>query len=361
MLQNKIVLNNEIRKFIIDNRKNAKEQNPLLTADYISKKIGRAKSWLSQVENGRLKSVKKNDLINVFCIIKNIDKDDKISRKNIEEYLDDRIQLILITQEHGITDEKGNILDYTEFLSFQEARGHIKFAGRNLTNHFYELLDMSIDKIENNLQELIRYTLFDVIEWITRALTDTAKLFSDELSVRNLYLLIKTSIKIYEDYYEYYGLTPLKIQSTELQELKEKLNTDYFIREKTIRKSLDEYSSLELDNVITHFSSEEYMTWKNKHVYVGDDPFPMLVNFVDSSTFKNNFVSYEDITKATGLSEEKYLYIIKQIYDQFDVLYKRCKTSLQDYEDLEIQNAALFRENEQLKKDIMKLKENTNK
>lgn len=362
MLQKKIILNNRIRKLIIDYRKSAKKQNPQLTADYISVQVGRAKSWLSQVENGRLKSVKTNDLINVFCILKNRNKDNKKDRKYVEEYLDDQIQYILITQEHGIYDENGNVLDFPEMLSFQSARGHIKFAGENLTNQFYKLLNMPIDKIENNLKKIIKTIFSTIVEWFNRAFDDTADLFSDEISTRNLYLLVQTSINLYEGNCEYFGLNHLTISSAELKEFEEKLNTDYFIKEKTILKPLNEYKDFELDDVIAHFSSEEYMTWKNKHIYIGNDPFPMLVNFKESLFSDDNFVNYQDINKATGLTEEKYLYIIKQIYYQFDVLYKRCKVLLKDYEDIQNENDKLFSENEQLKQEITTLKaKNDNK
>lgn len=350
MLAKKIVLNDRIRKLIIDYRKSAKERNPLMTADYISEQIGRAKSWLSQVENGRLQSVKTDDLINVFCFLQNRDRNNKKDRKHVEEYLDDQIQYIMITQKHGIIKEDGDIPDFSEMLSFQSARRHLQFAGKNIIEIFYKLSNLSVEEIENDLKKYIKRVFSSIIEWINRAFNDTSELFSDEISTRNLYLIIETSIKIYEGHCDYFGLNHLKISDEKLQELKEKFNTDYFIKAKTIVKPLDEYDKIEINDVIKHFSSEEYMTWKNKQVYIGNDPFPMVVNYITSISSEDNFISYEDVNTATGLTEAEYLYLIKQIYVQFDILYNKYKVLLTDYEDLQDENEDLFNENKELKK-----------
>lgn len=358
MLQKKINLNDRIRKMISDYRKSAMKQNPLLTADYISEQIGRAKSWLSQVENGRLKSVKTQDLINAFCYIESRDINSKKDRKIVEKFLDDQIMYIQITEKHGIYDSDGNIPDFSEMLSFQSARGHIRYAGENLTKNFYKLLDCSIDTIQLSLKDKINSVINNVVQWYNRAFDDTAELFSDEISTRNLYLLIESSINVYNCNYEYFGLNPLPITTEELQQLKEKLDTDYFIKGKTVVKQLNEYTDNELDEVIKHFSTEEYMTWKNKHTYIGDAPSPMVINFLESPLSDDHFVNYEDINTATGLSETEYLYIIKQLYDQFDVVFKKCKWLFKELESSEDENESLSEENTKLMNELNKLKSN---
>ena len=147
MLGKKIILNDRIRKLIIDYRKSSMQQNSLLTADFISEQIGRAKSWLSQVENGRLKSVKTQDLVNVFCLLQNRDMNSEHDRKQVEDYLDDQIMFINITEKHGIIDEYGNIPDFSEMLSFQQARGHLRYAGKNIKLYFYKFLNYKIDDL----------------------------------------------------------------------------------------------------------------------------------------------------------------------------------------------------------------------
>lgn len=350
MLAKKIILTPRIRKLIIDSRKSARQNNSLLTADYISEKIGRAKSWLSQVENGRLQSVKTNDLVNVFCCIMNKDKDCETDRKYVKNYLDDQIQYILITEKHGIYDTDGNVKDFSEMLSFQSARGHIKYAGENLTEIFNNLQDTHIADIQSHLNKHIKNMFNSVIYWFNRAFNDTADLFSDEISTINLYLLIETSINVYNENHLYFGLNPLDISSEDLVALKNKLNTDYFIRSKTFVKPLNEYSDFEIDDVISNFSTEEYMTWKNKHTYIGNDVSPLVVNYKTSITSDDNFIYYEDLNNAKGLSEDEYLYIIKQLYDQADVLFKKCKYLLNENKDIQEENDVLFSENQTLKK-----------
>ena len=56
----------------------------MITADYISEQIGRTKSWLSQVENGRLKTVKTVDLTKAFMIIKNTSYEQAYEYLNIK-------------------------------------------------------------------------------------------------------------------------------------------------------------------------------------------------------------------------------------------------------------------------------------
>ena len=357
MLAKKIVLTPRIRNLIIDSRKSARQNNSLLTADYISEKIGRAKSWLSQVENGRLQSVKTSDLVNVFCCIQGKDKDCEEDRNQVKAYLDDQIQYILVTEKLDIIDTQGNIKDFSKMLSFQSARNHIKFAGEKLTEIFYELLNTPITDIQAHLKKHIKYIFYSVIDWFNRAFNDTAELFSDELSTINLYLLIETSLNIYNGNYEYFGLNPLNISSTDLAILKEKLNTDFFIKGKTIVKPLNEYSSSEIDDVITNFTTEEYMLWKNKHTYIGNAVLPMIVNYKDSNSFIDNYVYYDDLNNVTELTRADYLYIIKQIYTQVDILFKRCKTLLEENKDLEDENDDLFSENQKITNELNNLKE----
>jgi hypothetical protein len=228
-----------------------------------------------------------------------------------------------------------------------------------LKKEFFKLLNIPIEEIEKQIGKFIKSFFSNVIYWLNRAFDDTAPLFSDEVSTRNLYLLIKTSIDIYESNCDDYGLNPLEIDSEDLNTLKEKLDTDFFISGNTLSKPLDKYDTQEIDEVIKRFSTGEYMTWKNKRISIGNDPFPMLVNYKASPVDDDNFVNYQDINKAVGLSEKNYLYIFKQLYMQVDVLYKRCKALLQDEESYEEDIETLVAENEELKKQIESMKKNS--
>ena len=349
MLGKKIILNDRIRNYIIDFRKNAMKSNKLLTADYISEQIGRSKSWLSQVENGRLKSVKTNDLVNVFCLLQDINPNSENDRKKVIALLDDQIMYIRTTEQLGLIDANGNAIDLAELLSFNQVRGYLQFAGRNILKHFYKILNCDLSNLQKILESEMRHILSDIVQWFNRAFNDASGLFSDEISARNLFFIMDTSIKLYNGNCDYYGLNPLDIPESDVLLLKKNLDIDFFLKAKTIIKPLNEYTSLEYDDVVKNFSTEEFMTWKNKHTYIGDDPFPMIVNFLSSSSDNNHFEYYEDLNHATGLSEDKYLYIIKQVYTQFDDIYKRYKTLLHSYDDLEAENDELYLQNKQLK------------
>lgn len=337
MLGKKIELKPRIRKLIIDSRHSARESDPHMTADYISEKIGRAKSWLSQIENGRLKSIKSNDLINVFCVIKNKNKDLKKDREYIENYLDDEILYITITEKHGLYDEDGNVLNFLGMLSFQSARGHIKFAGEKLNDIFHQLQNMSISEIQNNLQAIMKQVKNTIVDWLSIDCHEIYGMLSDEISTINLYFTIETSIKIYNEKHEYYGLNPLNISFKELETLKDKLDINYLFKEGTIIKPLNDYTNSEIDDVILHFSTEQYMTWKHKGTYLGNDDFPMVVNY-KTSLSTDNFVNYENLNSLMGLSEEDYKFIIKQLYYHVDILFKKCKFLLESNNEHQYQN-----------------------
>lgn len=350
MLPKKIQLNNRIRKFIMDERKSIKKQNPLMTADYISEQIGRAKSWLSQIENGRLQSVKKEDLINAFCFML------EQSKEYVEKYLDDQIQYINITIQHNIIDENGHVQDFSEMLSFQQARGHIRYAIENLDEILDEVKNNSVDQIKANLNKNIKYIYTAVIDWLNRAFNDIDSLFSDEISLINYFLLIETCVQICNSNCEYFGLNSPQISQEELIQLKNKLNENFLLKEKTVIRPLDDYSDYELDEVVKHFTTEEYMLWKNKHVYIGDDPFPILVNYkTKSDMHTDHYIKYDDVNTLSGLSEADYLYLIKQIYYQFDIMYKNYQVSLKNCDDYEDSIDELITENERLKKQLAQL------
>ena len=359
MLEKKIPLTNWLRTYIHDTRKQAMEDNPSLTADYISIKIGRAKSWLSQIENGRLKSVKSDDLVNTFCIIQGKDINDLYERKAVANLLDDHIMSTTTAIEHDLMDEDGDILDLPEWMVFQHVRGYLRLAGRQTKDYFYKIYNSDIEKIQKDLAREIKYIMNYIVDSFLHAFNDIDSLFSDEVSTRNLYYLLNTCINTYDCSYEEYGLNPLNISDEELSVLKQKLDTDYFLKPKTKAKSLNDYSYNEFDDVVLHFSTEEFMTWKNKPLYLGDDPFPMLINYTTAFSNKENFVNYPDLNNATGLTEQQYLYIIKQVYTQVDALYKKYKSSLRAYDEAMEEIEDCNEKIEQLKTELEKFKKST--
>lgn len=67
MLKPKIKLNDRIRSVIYEQR-----QLTGKSAESVSESIGRAKSWLSQIENGRLQTINKTDFINLMSLLMQI-------------------------------------------------------------------------------------------------------------------------------------------------------------------------------------------------------------------------------------------------------------------------------------------------
>lgn len=359
MLGKKIMLTPQFREYIINHRKAAMEHNPKLTADYISVKIGRAKSWLSQVENGRLKSVKTDDLINVFCVIENCDIHFQEYRDNIAYKLDNEIMLEQVLQERGLTDENGNDYDFVESIFFQQIRGHLQYAERNIRHFFWKFYNSDISELKRTLKDNTRSIFSLVVDWINRAFDDTADLFSDEISMRNLYLILETSMEIHENHCDYYGLNHLNFPKEKVAELKEKMDIDYFLRPKSVIKPLEEYTSIEIQEVVKHFSPEDFMLWKNKHTYAGSEPCPMTISRIKDYKDKDNYITYDDVSDLHGLSEEEYLYIIKQIYYHFDYFYKSYKDTLKEYEEMSEDYDECYEERNQLQEELDSLKNNS--
>ena len=73
MIEDKIFLRDEERQFILNERKRTN-----YSAEYVSEKIGRSKSWLAQLENGRTKTIRRKDFIDLLCFLRNDNDRNKI-------------------------------------------------------------------------------------------------------------------------------------------------------------------------------------------------------------------------------------------------------------------------------------------
>lgn len=360
MLEKKIKLNNAIRKLISDSRKAAKESRSELTADYISEHIGRAKSWLSQVENGRLQTVKSEDLINVFTIIKNT------NYETAKDYIDNQVSDIYAQIKNNIADEDGNIINFEEYLMFSQTRGYLCFATKKFNIYVKNLKTDTTNQLKDDLKHIIRNWTNNVVKWINRAFPNTNVLFNDEVSLTNLYFILESSYQILDRNYDFYGLNPPNITVEELNYLKDKLNDSDIVIPRTTIKPLNSYSNHELDKVIQYYHTEDYLQWKNHGMYLGDDPFPLLINYKFSLDDKDSFKFYKDITTQTGLSEKQYLHIIKQLCYLLDCIYVKCRDYINFYNETNEESTDLFEqvkhlkeENEALKKQIENLKNNS--
>ena len=86
MLPNKIENTPELSSMIASLRKeNIQKNGKVMSKEQVSLAIGKGRTWLSQIETGRLKKISSEDLIKIFEIVLNIDHD-KAREKVIEYY-----------------------------------------------------------------------------------------------------------------------------------------------------------------------------------------------------------------------------------------------------------------------------------
>lgn len=110
MIPPKIILGDSERAFIFNERKATG-----LSAEYVSEQIGRSKSWLGQIENGRAKKINRIDLINLIAFLR---KDTDLTK--IEGYIHTYMYAITnkLSPPSSPDDEKVNLFidnnDYSE-------------------------------------------------------------------------------------------------------------------------------------------------------------------------------------------------------------------------------------------------------
>lgn len=80
----------ELSAMITDIRKKHPKNGKIMSKEQVSLAIGKGRTWLSQIETGRLKKISSENLIEVFEIILDIDHDE--ATEKVEEYYDDIIE-----------------------------------------------------------------------------------------------------------------------------------------------------------------------------------------------------------------------------------------------------------------------------
>lgn len=91
MLPNKIENTPELSSMITSLRKeNTQKNGKVMSKEQVSLAMGKGRTWLSQIETGRLKKVSSEDLTKVFEIVLDIDHDE--ATEKVEEYYDDIIE-----------------------------------------------------------------------------------------------------------------------------------------------------------------------------------------------------------------------------------------------------------------------------
>jgi transcriptional regulator with XRE-family HTH domain len=166
MLGKKITLNKRFCKFLRDTRKASHK-----SANEVSEAINKSQGWLAQIERGRLKTIKRSDLIDLFMYISGT------SKELTKEILDDQLQSIEITEKKNLINSDGELLDFIGYVDFSQMRGHLQYAGKNLREFISDIQNMPSDKIEKELKDLFVQLDTLVITWIIKAFPNLKNIF----------------------------------------------------------------------------------------------------------------------------------------------------------------------------------------
>lgn len=322
MLPKKITLNKRFCEFLRNERKFRH-----MSADEVSEAIDKSQGWLAQIERGRLKTIKRSDLVALYMYISGKSKEVAI------EILDDKLQFIEITEKKNLVSSDGETLNFVAFLDFKQKREHLQYAGKSLRKFISKILEMKQPQLEADLKLLFSQLDSTVVSWIIRVFKDMKKTFSDEISQPNLFITIKLSLDIYNEVCSEYGLDKVEISRFDMEDLKEKLSNPFVQKEATKLKDINGYSHFDFDFIIKNFSFEEYMIWKHKQCYSNvSDKMPIVFN--SAKMFETaHYVEYDDI--PSDLSSFEYMKIIRHLYEDLAYFYGKLRCQLDYTEELE--------------------------
>ena len=90
MIPEKITNTSDFSAMITGIRKKHPKNGKIMSKEQVSLAMGKGRTWLSQIETGRLKKISSDDFIKVFEIVLDIDHDE--ATEKVEEYYDDIIE-----------------------------------------------------------------------------------------------------------------------------------------------------------------------------------------------------------------------------------------------------------------------------
>lgn len=102
MLPIKIELTKELSVKLRDLRLNNPVDGTVLTAENLSKAIGNNRAWMSQIESGRLKNIKREDLISIYKLLFHISSDIEAENKAETDLLNYILKTKQATKKKGI-------------------------------------------------------------------------------------------------------------------------------------------------------------------------------------------------------------------------------------------------------------------
>lgn len=350
MLPQKITLTPYLRKKLQKIRINARRKDKRLRADWISQKIDKSPSWLYQIENGRLKTVKRNDLINVIWAINNPDRFvDGIPKNTALQFEIQQEFAMQVYDLEALVNEseylyKENLIDSNgnpfgdKVDSFNESLivlNGLQMAGRKLWSLITLIINASTEEVALRLKDFM-----DSIESIRDLINDALKIFddnfNDEKSLRNLAALIRQYYNLYQSNVSKYCLVELPFDDNIIKLIEKKLDVDYVISQRTIKKSPDEYTEQEIDAFVKCYTAEDYMVWKNKKTYISDNvtQSPIMFKIKEADEFSpEKYITFDDISNITTNPITQF--VLKQLYKHFSLFYYKYKSLLESYNELD--------------------------
>lgn len=163
MIPEKITNTSDFSAMITDIRKKHPKNGKIMSKEQVSLAMGKGRTWLSQIETGRLKKISSDDFIKIFEVIFNCshDKAQQIASYHYEAYIELKLQFTQLLQQFCSTATN-------QYLSCQfqpQQRTYINFFKNlyfNLTQnytdfeHLFNGLDLSLlNTVDNAAKDIV--------------------------------------------------------------------------------------------------------------------------------------------------------------------------------------------------------------
>ncbi len=185
---NRIPVTNSIKELIISEREKIN-----LSATQLAKNMERPQSWIAQIENGRTKTIKQEDLVFIFASILNL------SNEEADIFLMDKLGVIESIEENSnAVIDKHKLKQVQKFTKFIDRKTETEFKQQkkfiiSAFNDFYEEMPDEAVKILRTYCSSIKYNFPFILGIMAIPFAvfsdlkdDVAREFHEELS--NLFL-----------------------------------------------------------------------------------------------------------------------------------------------------------------------------
>mgnify|MGYP002521283468 CR=1 FL=1 len=123
MIPNKIKITPELSAFISDLRKSHPRNGKIMSKKRVSFAMGKGRTWLSQIETGRLKKINYEDFVKIFEVILNINHDE--AQEKVSYYIYQTTEFNQIIQRlNSVANDRYSLCkndsERKEFLTFMK-------------------------------------------------------------------------------------------------------------------------------------------------------------------------------------------------------------------------------------------------